>query len=357
MVDRSNKAEATLEKIKAKIQEQHDEMSKEQRFGYFSLIYPQTVGDEAYSGDKNEMHQIVEGKVVTDKRGIFTQPGKKGKGRDVYFAEVEPISKEEFEKMRSSTNEARDKYIQQVKEKKEEKPEIMFKPCGPQEYRDYFDQNPKVYDIPITKPRKLNVTIVEGQVITEKRGIMTNPTKLGSANVPGVLFSYPPYVIPEPENKKTGDAKDDKKSYKKPFAPASLSKNECFASIKETFGGDDSQFKNLLNEYKSIQKKGRSKYEKVLPKGSTKHNQPFSPPKLISTGRETLFNDDLYKLPPIEEKKISASEVIKMRKETEQKKNRPAFTYNKIMKHSTFSPSITSFSCNLKREFPSISFH
>lgn len=355
--DGEEKAMKALEKIKGKIKEQHDEMSKEQRFGYFSIIYPQTVGDEAYSQNKEFSRIIIDGKVVTEKRGILTQPGKKGKGRDAYFAAIEPISNEEFEKMRSSTKDDRDRYLQRVKERKEEKPEIKFKPCGLQEYKDHFDQNPMVYNVPITKERKLNVTIVEGKVITEKRGIMTNPTKLGTANVPGVLFSYSPYVIPEPEEKKVGPKIDDKKNYKKPFAPASLAKNECFSSLKETYGGDDSQFKDLLDEFRNIKKNGRPKYEKVIPKGSTKHDKPFAPPKLISTGRDTLFSDDLYKLPPVEEKKVPASEILKMRKEKEQKKNRPAFTYNKLMNHSTFSPPITSFSCNLKKEFPKISFH
>ena len=41
----------------------------------------------------------------------------------------------------------------------------------------------------------------------------------------------------------------------------------------------------------------------------------------------------------------------------EKKNARVPFAYNKLMNHTHFSPSITSFTFNLKREFPSVKFY
>ena len=92
---------------------------------------------------------------------------------------------------------------------------------------------------------------------------------------------------------------------------------------------------------------------KTLPPESVKHIKPFHPPKLISTGRDCLFDDNLYTMPTLkEEKKMT----LKERLELEQKNKKKPFTYNKLMDNSHFAPPISSFKVNLKRDFPSIRF-
>ena len=86
-----DKKEKAIEKAISRIEAERNEMDEVQRFGYFSIPYPATVGDGAYSKAKVYSRKIVDGKVVTEKRGIFTQPMKKGKTNDVYFKAVEPL--------------------------------------------------------------------------------------------------------------------------------------------------------------------------------------------------------------------------------------------------------------------------
>ena len=114
-----------------------------------------------------------------------------------------------------------------------------------------------------------------------------------------------------------------------------------------------------LQEYREYKKVGNKRFSKSLPKGCVKHDRPFAPARLIYIGRDGLFNDDLYKLPELTEKDIKPLKTVKERKEEEEKnKNkRMPFTYNKLMKDSRFAPPISSFTTNLKKEFPSIKFH
>ena len=52
--------------------------------------------------------------------------------------------------------------------------------------------------------------------------------------------------------------------------------------------------------------------------------------------------------------------TVKERKEEEEKSKstkRMPFTYNKLMRISRFAPPISSFTTNLKKEFPTIKFH
>ena len=52
--------------------------------------------------------------------------------------------------------------------------------------------------------------------------------------------------------------------------------------------------------------------------------------------------------------------TVREKKEEEEKLKpyrRNPFTYNKLMKISRFSPAISSFTTNLKKEFPTIKFH
>ena len=99
-----------------------------------------------------------------------------------------------------------------------------------------------------------------------------------------------------------------------------------------------------------------------MPKGSVEHMKPFAPARLIWIGRDGLFNDQLYTLPEMTEKDKAKLKVksVRERKEEEEKsksQRRNPFTYNKLMKTSRFAPPISSFTTNLKKEFPTIKFH
>ena len=69
-----------------------------QRFGFFSIPYPTTCNDEAYTIDYEHHHEIVDQKVVTEPRGIYTKPMKQGKGIDVYFSVEKPFTDAEIKK-------------------------------------------------------------------------------------------------------------------------------------------------------------------------------------------------------------------------------------------------------------------
>ena len=367
--DLTEKKEASKQKTLKQIAREREEMDHAQRFGFFSIPYPSTVGDQAYSQNKEyENHKVVDRKVIIEKRGIYTQPIKSGKGPDVYFEPIEPLSKEQLDEIKQKKKEEDDKYLEIVRQRREKKGGMMtFKPGGPQEVTGFYnsDERAPVPDGPLTIEPDKKRFIQDRKVVTEKRGIFTNPTKLGTALNPNDYFSY--YTTDrellnkikereEEEKKKKEEEKSKQKKFVKPFAPASLMKCDCFASDSETYGIDPSIQKQRLEEFREWKKKGRPKYQKPKIPGSVSHIKPFSPPKLISTGRDALFNDDLYKLPKLPET-TKNSMSLRERIEYEKAHRKNPFTYNKLMNTATFSPAISSFTCNLKREFPSICFH
>ena len=104
------------------------------------------------------------------------------------------------------------------------------------------------------------------------------------------------------------------------------------------------------------------------------HDKPFSPARLKFEGRNGLFmykseefymnNDQRYSKEYLKDlrriKKEENEKALKQReKENEERKKKflKPFTYNKLMKNSTFAPPISSYMINIKREFPSIKFH
>lgn len=366
--DMSERKEQSNQRTLEKIAREREEMDKMQRFGFFSIPYPSTVGDQAYSRNREfEHHQVVDRKVITEKRGIYTQPVKKGKGPDVYFEPIAPLNNAQLEELKKKKEEEDAKYKEIVKQRKEKKAVIRFKPAGPQEVIGFYNSDEKspVPDGPLIREKDRLRFIQDRKVITEKRGIFTNPTKLGTSLNPNDYFSYytTDKIIQENIKKRAEEEKEKatkerqaKRVYKKPFSPASLMKCDCFASDSETYGLDPALEKERLNEFRELKKKGRPKYEKPKIPGSVSHDKPFSPPKLISTGRDCLFNDDLYKLPKLPQS-TKNSMSLRERIEYEKAHRKNPFTYNKLMNTATFSPSISSFSCNLKREFPSICFH
>ena len=374
----SQRKQQDIENQKQMIEQDRNEMDSLRRFGYFSIPYPATVGDEAYTTSRQRKNfQIIDGKIKTENRNIFVAPLKKGKGPDVYFSPVEPDSQDTIEKYKAMNESDKKNELKKVQQRKENKANITFKPAGPQEtfsfYRDiqtpestgtlYITPNPKRF-------------IMEGQKVkTENRGIFTNPTKVGIAH-PNDYFGF--YFADEPtqERIKTLGEKDIKDKLEKvqilkkklppprpPFSPASLKKCEPFSNNIETYGlYNDAEKEQKLKEYAEYKKKGNPKYSKSLPKGSVKHDKPFQPARLVYIGRDGLFDDNLYTLPEMTEKDKAKLRIktVKEKKEEEEKlkaTKRVPFTYNKLMKITKFAPPISSFTTNLKKEFPTIKFH
>ena len=54
---------------------------------------------------------------------------------------------------------------------------------------------------------------------------------------------------------------------------------------------------------------------------------------------------------------VRDTQTLKERLEYEKADRKSPFTYNKLMSIGQFSPSMSSFTCNLKRDFPTICFH
>ena len=375
---KSERKEQDIQKQLEQIQNDRNEMDELRRFGFFTIPYPATVGDLAYSeSNKKKSFKIVDGKIKTENRNVFVAPLKKGSGTDVYFSPVEPEPEEIIEKHKKMNEAEYQEMLKIVNKRKEKQPKIEFKPAGPQETFSFYK------DIPTPEPTgTLYIRpdpkrfILEGyKVKTENRGIFTNPTKVGFAH-PNDYFQFYNADDATQERiavlgKKDIQDKLDKVQLRKkkipdprpPFSPASLKKCEPFSSISETYGiYTDSEKTEKLKEYAEYKKKGNPKYQKSLPKGSVKHLQPFSPARLIWTGRDGLFDDNLYTLPEMTEKdkqKLKIKTVREKKEEEEKLKpyRRNPFTYNKLMKISRFSPAISSFTTNLKKEFPTIKFH
>ena len=93
-VDKPNEQEKTkkqmdIERSLQEIDAERKEKDEQQRFGYFSIPYPSTVGDQAYSQNAEYHHRVEDRKVIIENRGIYVQGPKSGKGPDVYFPDPE----------------------------------------------------------------------------------------------------------------------------------------------------------------------------------------------------------------------------------------------------------------------------
>jgi len=375
----SERKKKDIEKQMTLIEQERNEMDGYPRFGYFSIPYPATIGDLAYTTTNvKKNYEIVDGKIKTEKRNIFVSPLKQGKGPEVYFERIEPEPQETIDKYKKMNEQEHKELLDIVKKRKEKTAKIQFKPGGPQETFSFYK------DIPTPEPTGTVYRMPDKQrfiikdthkVKTENRGIFTNPTKTGFPH-PNDYFKF--YFADEPTQeriKKLGekDIKDKlelvqirKKKIaapRPPFSPASLKKCEPFWNNIETYAVyNDAEKEQKLKEYQEYKKKGNPKYQKSLPKGCVKHDRPFQPARLIWIGRDGLFDDNLYTLPEMTEKDKARLRVktVREKKEEEEKSKshrRNPFTYNKLMKNSRFAPPISSFTTNLKKEFPTIKFH
>ena len=390
----NSRKEEDIQRILKEIAQERDEKDQQQRFGYFSIPYPAIVGDKAYSQNAEYNHKIVDRKVITEKRGIYVQGPKSGKSPDVYFPPPEIPEKwiERNEKDQKIREEKEKKKLEEEKlEKKrlKEKNPFPLKPPGPQIafsfYKKLDDEKPLPEpDGPLTRePDKKKYKIDHFKVRTEVRNIQAAPLKSGKH--PNDYFDF--YRADEELQKKLEEmnkkdladkiekVKQNKNAeHKAAFKPASLKLCEPFVNDRNTFElHNDKEMEQLLEKYKKDKEKGNQRYQK--PPNPAKHLKPFSPASMVFGGRSGLFmykseefylnNDIKYtkefqkeqKEKEKNEKKIPIREKREIENQKFKEKFGKPFTYNKLMKSSTFAPPISSYMINIKRDFPTIKFH
>jgi len=226
------------------------------------------LGDRYYSeSNKSKSYKVIERRVITENRGIFTNPGKKGKFTDAYFSNLVAEDKNMQERQKDQADKEKVAYMATVAERKKPDSEkagykAVFKPGGPQEYHDFYDKNKVKYTNTITKEidKKLKIDKEHKTVFIENRGIFTKPPKLGTSSTPGILFNYFKEDVKQLEKirededneirkkrAKSASSDDDKKEFKQAFRPAALKKNEPFQNDGSLYGEDAQNFKGLLS--------------------------------------------------------------------------------------------------------------
>ena len=298
------------------IDNERKERDEQQRFGYFSIPYPSTVGDQAYSRNAEYHHKVIDRKVITENRGIYAQGTKTGKGPDVYFPPPEITEKLSEQKIK-------DEKLREEKEKKKKEQEKIelaklkernpfpYKPSGPQIafsfYKKLDDEKPlPPPDGPLTKvPDKKKYKIDHFKVKTEIRNIQAAPTKTGKH--PNDYFDF--YRADEELQKKLEEmnkqdlvdkiekVKNNKNAESKiAFKPASLKLCGPFVNDKSTYElHTDQEIEQLLEKCKEEKLKGNKRYQK--PPNPVQHDKPFSPAKMKFEGRSGLFmykSEDYY---------------------------------------------------------------
>ena len=348
-----------IEKIMEETKNDFDAISTVPRFGFFSIPPNQIIGDRYYSKMNEFNHTVIDRKVLSEKRGIFTTPGKSGKGHDAYFQSLDTTDEQVQERLVKGWKEDNEKHLQKVQEQKNHIPTPIFKYPGVQHYKDEFAQHPVERDFPIDKEKPRIAKIIDGKVITEKRGIFTQPMKKGFHNTPGIYFSYAPFhennddkINKELKNKNIRKKRPQSSiplqhAYKQAFKPASLKKNECFSNIRETYGYEDKYFDNLKRIADIDRKNKNRKYTNPPPVGSVKHFRPFSPAHLGKSGRDGLFDQKIWDCPSIKEKKIIVNQRAK--KEYENAHRKAPFKYNIMQDQSRFSPPIMTNFFNMRK--------
>jgi hypothetical protein len=250
-----------IDEIQEKINIDEKKYGSAARFGYFSIPYSAFTGDRYYSQGRKKTYRDAEGKVVTEKKGIYTRPAKKGNYSDAYFSNFMAQDKEMSLKLKDMSIKERDEYLALVKTRKDIKGDKNFKPGGPQEYVDYFDlkENKVKYTKPITKEpdRKIKIDTVKHTVITERKGIYTSPAKHGNSTTPGILFSFPKTdkTLIELQKKqatsprsKSAEKTTAKPLHDGPFKPAALKKNDCFNPDGKVYGETPGKVLEMVHE-------------------------------------------------------------------------------------------------------------
>ena len=344
----------SIQKIMEATKQSFDEISTQPRFGFFSIPPNQIIGDRYYSTAKEYNHKVVDRKVISEKRGIYTTIGKSGKGHDAYFQSFDTTDEGVQKRLEDGWKQDAKAHMERIAEIKNHIPTPVFKYPGVQHYKDEFDKNPVERTEAIYKDKPRIAKVIDGKVVTEKRGIFTQPMKKGFNNTPGIYFNYIPFH--ESDEKKVNDiiqAKSKRgkkrpqssiplqKAYKQAFKPAALKKNECFSNIRETYGYEDKYFDNLKKMSEDDRKRINQKYKKKLPPGAISHMRPFTPAHLGKTGRDGLFDQRVWDCPQIPEKRVIVNQREK--KEYERTHRKAPYKYNIIHEQTRFSPPICFF--------------
>ena len=312
-----------MKEIIDKANKDYDQIGQQQRFGYFSIPANELLGDCYYSQEKEFNHKVIDRNVIIEKRGVYTMGPKLGKTPDAYFECMDKMDPNTQKRLEAGHNKDIKDLLKKVDERKHAPIVTNFKYPGVQAYKDYiYDLHPFKRDYPLDRPKPSAVKVVDQKVITENRGIYTNPMKKGFYNTPGILFSYSPLglsgkdkvtdkMLQEYRDKKQGKGKKRCNSaypaqtaYRKAFFPASLKKCECFSDIKQTYGYEPAFFNMLKKESDKQRKADSCKYEKKLPENAIKHMRPFTPSSNAKSGRDGLFNQHIWDCPSIPEKRV-----------------------------------------------------
>jgi len=158
--------------------------------------------------------------------------------------------------------------------------------------------------------------------------------------------------LPKPVKEVEEEQAKIKKIHGFEFKPAALQKNEPFQSNNQLYGEEGKKIGDLLDKAIEERHKGREKYKTVLAKGAKKHDFAFKPNHLGKSGSDDLFSE-IYGIPFIGHEKVKIDLKERAASKEKDKFSKP-FTYNKLHENSVFSPAVSSFTCNLKKEFPSV---
>jgi len=227
---------------------------------------------------------------------------------------------------------------------------VKFKPASPHDYPDLFDQKKINYDQPITKfiDKKLKIDHEGKTVFTAKKGIFTNPGKKGTSTTPGILFSYKPNQKGAAPIILQRSKSQEKKDERMAFKPSSVVMDAPFVTDKDLFGEDPAELKTVGIKSMEMRKAPKLRYKLSKPKFAVEHMAKFKPSHNDKLGVNSLFR---------EENGIPFSPFVakeRLNKPGEKPEFKKPFTYNKLDQISVFSPPMSSFVGNLKREFPKV---
>lgn len=286
-----------IKRIQSAIIKDSDTLGKKSRFGYFSIPYPQTMGDRCYAFKGKPHERDEKGKVKTMPRNIQTTIPKWGKTLDVYF-DPNFIKQDKFvlEKNKKIAVNEREELLKTIKSnKKLEVKTDKFKPSGPQTIKDIFKLKPYILNKPIFKEKE-RTTFYDKEnkkFILPNRNIMTSPPKKGFNNTPGILFSYPKTEKlnkVRPKSVMLNKHEKDNNESKDVFRPANTQLNEFFVSNKNTFGLPKNLKEKLENDFKRAKSAGGQKYKKVYKDYWLKQERAFFPASGVKLGEKGYFS-------------------------------------------------------------------
>lgn len=290
----------TIQKIKSDMLKEADTLGVKSRFGFFSIPYPATIGDRYYALKGKPHERDDRGKVVTLPRNIQTTVLKSGKSPDVYFHNIVKEDPKFYKTRQEFFKKQQEQYLDQIKKKKEDKKfNVPFKPSGPQDLKDFLQQNPYVSKVPIYKesPRKAYVDKQTKKVVIENKNILTQPSKKGTSSYPGILFSYPktekwgkPKRAQTAVKLKTQDNENDKDKFHQPFKPANTMLNGFFFPDKVQYGLPEKQLKQYEELYKRAKSAGGEKYIKPGKSYYSTHVRSFMPASGRKHGENGYFS-------------------------------------------------------------------